>query len=124
MKAYNKKLLANYKNGNYIVKIYSDGTKIRYTSKDEFEALFPESIDIKITNYCDSNCSMCHERSDTLGKHARIDHKFLTTLKRGTELAIGGGNPLSHPQLFEFLSLMKISKPPKKEEWFYGLVIF
>ena len=34
-------LLAQYKNGNYEVKLYSDGTKIKQTSDDYFQAEFP-----------------------------------------------------------------------------------
>ena len=100
------KLIALYQNGNYLVKLYSDGTKIKQTGADNFIAEFPDSIDLKITNYCDKNCPMCHEGSSTLGEHAQLDAEFLATLKRGTELAIGGGNPLSHPQLEQFLERM------------------
>lgn len=35
-------LLYYYQNGNYDVKIYSDGTKVRTTEDDEFIAQFPE----------------------------------------------------------------------------------
>ncbi len=102
------KILYRYKNGNYFVTIFPDGTKIRKTMDDDFIPLFPESIDLKITNYCENNCPMCHESSDLNGKHANLNHPFLTTLHKGTELAIGGGNPLSHPQLNTFLHLMKL----------------
>lgn len=53
------KLLSEYKNGNYTVKIYNDGTKIRETEDDVFNAEFPENIDIKITNMCNNNCTFC-----------------------------------------------------------------
>ncbi len=102
------RLLYRYKNGNYFISIYSDGTKIRKTFEDEFNPLFPESIDLKITNYCDQNCPMCHEMASLSGVHADLNWKFLHSLNRGTELAIGGGNPLAHPKLIEFLTLMKI----------------
>lgn len=101
------KLLAKYKNGNYVIRLYNDGTKIRFTLDDDFNALFPESIDIKITNYCDMNCPMCHEESNIDGLHGNLDLPFLDTLVAGTELAIGGGNPLSHPELLSFLNRMK-----------------
>ncbi len=102
-----RELLAFYQNGNYAVKLYSDGTKIKQTTSDCFIAEFPDSIDLKITNYCDQNCPMCHEKSSENGIHAELDTKFLSTLKKGTELAIGGGNPLSHPELLSFLRKMK-----------------
>ena len=100
-------LIALYQNGNYVVKLYSDGTKIKTTLADSFCAEFPDSIDLKITDYCDQNCPMCHEKSSVNGKHAELDAPFLDTLKKGTELAIGGGNPLSHPKLVDFLERMK-----------------
>ena len=52
------KILAQYQNGNTSVKIYEDGTKIR-----EYEGtpktFFPESLDVKITDYCDLGCKFC-----------------------------------------------------------------
>lgn len=104
------KLLYQYKNGNYIVKIYDDGTKVRYSNDDDFKPNFPESIDLKITNYCDQNCPMCHENSNNLGKHASFDASFLDKLHPGIEIAIGGGNPLAHPNLIEFLKKLKTLK--------------
>lgn len=101
------RLLAEYRNGNYDVEIYSDGTKIKTTEDDYFDADFPDSMDIKITDYCDMNCPMCHEKSTTNGKHASFEHAFLNTLRKGTELAIGGGNPLTNPEFETFLRRMK-----------------
>jgi len=101
-------ILVKYKNGNTDVTILKDGTKIR-----EFEDFpqieHPESLDVKITNYCDLGCSYCHENSTTNGKHADLDMLFktITYLPAGVELAIGGGNPLSHPNLLSFLNQAK-----------------
>lgn len=101
-------LLYKYRNGNSTISIFSDGTKIRL-----FDGIvspeFPESIDVKITNYCDANCSFCHEQSTISGSHADLNTllKVLNPLPSGIELAIGGGNPLAHPQLIEFLTFLK-----------------
>lgn len=101
-------MIGNYQNGNYNVSIYSDGTKIRETEEDEFIATFPECMDVKITNYCDMGCPYCHENSNKKGSHGDIlNPKFIRTLKPYTELAIGGGNPLSHPDLEQFLLLLR-----------------
>ena len=101
-------VLGAYKNGNYAVTILSDGTKIRETLDDEFIAEFPENIDIKITNQCDMNCPMCHENSYAGGQHGDImNAKFINTLHPYTELAIGGGNALSHPDLVPFLEKLR-----------------
>ncbi len=102
-----QKRLAKYQNGNYVVELYEDGTKIKYSEEDEFNADFPDSIDLKITDKCDLNCPMCHENSTAEGKEGNLNEPFLSTLHRGTELAIGGGNPLSHGGLRKFLRQMR-----------------
>lgn len=101
-------LLGRYRNGNYTVTVLDDGTKIRNTKDDEFVSSFPESIDCKITNRCDMNCPYCHENSTDTGKHGDIlNAKFIDTLQPYTEIAIGGGNVLEHPDLIEFLQKLK-----------------
>lgn len=101
------KLIAKYVNGNYTVWLYSDGTKIKRTQAAEFEAEFPDSVDLKITDMCDMHCPMCHESSTETGIHGDLFAPFLNSLHFGTELAIGGGNPLEHPELVPFLEHMK-----------------
>ena len=103
--------IGSYVNGNYIVTMYDNGTKVR-SIKDGDEPLpeFPESIDLKITNRCDNNCPMCHERSTPEGDHGCLNTPFLSTLQPFTEVAIGGGNPLEHPDLLHFLVRMKNQK--------------
>lgn len=102
------KLIGTYKNGNYTVAIFDDGTKIRRTNDDEFIPSFSESIDFKITNYCDAGCAYCHENSTKNGLHGDImNMKFIDTLHPYTEIAIGGGDPLSHPDLIPFLKKLK-----------------
>lgn len=104
-------ILGRYQNGNYSVTILSDGTKIRENDLDFFCAEFPESMDIKITNACDMGCPMCHEDSRPDGKHGDIlNLPFLDSLHEFTELAIGGGNPLSHPDFIPFLHSLKERK--------------
>lgn len=51
----------------------------------------------------------CHEKSDTKGKHGNLDRalEVLSSLPAGVELAIGGGNPLAHPDLKSFLESLK-----------------
>lgn len=101
--------MPSYKNGNYFCFIDpSDGTKIRYTQDDYMNPTFPESIDLKVTNKCLMNCPMCHENSGPNGLHGDLlNTKFLDTLHPYTELAIGGGDPLEHPDLEAFLIKMK-----------------
>lgn len=104
-------LIGKYQNGNYTVRIFDDGTKIRENDLDYLRPDFPESMDIKITNHCDRNCPFCHEASTLNGKHGDIlNLPFINTLHPYTELAIGGGNPLSHPDLVPFLRKLKERK--------------
>jgi uncharacterized Fe-S cluster-containing radical SAM superfamily enzyme len=102
------KTLYKYQNGNTNVEIFDDGTKIR-SYEEEPNIIFPESIDIKITNYCDMACSYCHESSTTEGVHGDLKKlmEVLEPLPSGVEIAIGGGNPLSHPYLIDFLHDIK-----------------
>lgn len=104
-------VLGTYKNGNYYVTIFDDGTKIRYNDSDSFNPVKPESMDCKITNQCDMGCFMCHEDSAPDGKHGDIlNVPFFDTLLPYTEIALGGGNPLSHPDLIPFLRQLKERK--------------
>jgi hypothetical protein len=101
-----KTILHSYLNGtSYMVVLYDDGTKVRYHINEDDVISQPETIDVKITNYCDLGCEYCHEISTTKGKHGDLDalSRVLEPLKAGTELAIGGGNPLDHPSLAAFL---------------------
>lgn len=101
-------ILHSYQNGNTKVTLYEDGTKVR-----EYDGIpqpeFPESIDIKITDFCDMGCHYCHENSTIRGKaaDAAILYEKLKDLPSGVELAIGGGNPLTHPYLGAFLDNIK-----------------
>lgn len=104
-----KNTLATYVNGSNLVILYEDGTKVRV---ENGKSLFPESMDVKITNYCDVGCTYCHEMSTPSGKHASLDNlelfdTYLYELPDGIEIAIGGGNPLAHPDIEEFLVKLK-----------------
>ena len=102
-------VLAKYTNGNYRVLILDDGTKIRVNSGESFAPTRFESADIKITNQCLHNCPYCHEASSPTGAHADFARykSFLDSIHPYTELAIGGGNPLLHPEFDSFLEYCK-----------------
>lgn len=102
------KRIAHYKNGNYFVDVFDDGTKMRYNDLDFFEADFPESMDCKITNQCPFMCPQCHEKSTPNGKHGDIlNIEFIDKLRPGIEMAIGGGAVTTHPDLIPFLEKLK-----------------
>ena len=102
------KKLGTYKNGNYIVTMFDDGTKIRQTKYDDFIPAFPENIDVKLTDKCSIGCPFCYENCTPNGKHSVIDFKsrFLNSLHPFTELALNG-NDMDHPQLEELLVFLK-----------------
>lgn len=101
-----------YKNGNYIVKFnILDGTKVRETGDDDFRPAYAENMDVKITNFCDMGCPFCHEGSTTDGKFGDIlNEKFIDTLHTYQEVALGGGDATSHPDLIPFLHKLKEKK--------------
>lgn len=104
-------LLGRYKNGNFVTTILSDGTKIRETKDDKFIPSFAENMDIKLTNKCNGGCAWCHEGSSMNGKHGDIlNEKFIDTLHPYQEIAIGGGDVTSHPDLIPFLKKLKEKK--------------
>ena len=104
-------LIGKYQNGNYTVSIFDDGTKIRENNETFFDAAFPESMDIKITNRCNMGCKFCHEDSKCDGLHGDImSESFIDILHPYTELAIGGGNVLEHPDFYRFLVKCKSLK--------------
>lgn len=99
-----------YKNGNYVVRILDDGTKIRLSENPIPD--IPESIDVKITNKCNAGCAFCHEKSHIDGKSFNVNlaYRLFKELPRGIELAIGGGNPLEEEQNLRYL-FRKLSNP-------------
>ena len=104
-----RKLLGRYQNGNYFVKIYDDGTKVRIQPDDtaDFTPAFAENCDVKITDKCDGGCPFCYEGCTAEGKHGKLlDLSLWDSLHPFTELAING-NDLSHPELEAFLKLMR-----------------
>jgi len=113
-------ILGDYVNGNHRTILYDDGTRFRETGSyvdgkwvvddaDHFTFDFPESADLKITDWCDGGCPWCHENSTVFGKHgdlSKLEH-LIGTMQPGTELALGGGQTLACPGLVEFLRKLK-----------------
>jgi hypothetical protein len=93
-------VLASYRNGGYEVSIHADGTKIRIEHDAASAPVHPEQMDLKITDWCDAGCSWCHEKSTRRGAHGDVGAmlSLLSDLPPGVEIAIGGGDPLSHPE--------------------------
>lgn len=101
-----KEPLARYENGGTQVTLFPDGTKVRDRIDEARPPPLPEQIDLKITDWCDAGCAWCHEGSTRRGRHADVDRVLglLHGLPRGFEIAIGGGDPLSHPRFEELVA--------------------
>lgn len=89
-----------YKNGNAIIKIASDGTRsVEYTD-NELKLDYPLNIDIRVSNRCSFGmkadgslglCTFCHEEAKVDGKECnyKILKNKLDELPKYIELAIG-----------------------------------
>lgn len=113
-------ILGDYVNGNHRTILYDDGTRFRETGSyvdgkwaaddaDHFTFDFPESFDLKITDYCDGGCQFCHENSTIAGKHGDLSKMahIVETMQPGTEIAVGGGDLFTCPGIDNFLALLK-----------------
>jgi organic radical activating enzyme len=73
----------------------------------ETKSHLPELIDVKITNYCQFGCSYCYQGSTTEGLHApkELLEEFIRQAVQAQvfEVAVGGGEPTSHPEFLTFL---------------------
>lgn len=107
--------IARYRNGGNEVVLHSDGSKVRRTADPSVPPSHPESIDWKITDWCDAGCAWCHESSTRRGRHGDVDAslQLVSSLPPGVEIAIGGGDALSHPDFERFvLSLRDMGLVP------------
>ena len=100
-------LINTYKNWDSIVSIYSDWTKVRDAELWCYIE-YPESMDLKITNYCWAWCVRCHEQSTIEWKHWDLK-KCLTylNLPEWVEIAIWWWNPLDHPDYIWFIKELR-----------------
>ena len=76
----------------------------------ELKPKYPESIDIKITSCCEANCPYCHEDSSPPPKCKHCDFDVFRRViweisGKTLEVALGGGNPLLHPDFFKIFKL-------------------
>jgi len=87
------------------------GAKVRLVEGGETyeKGEFPELVDISITDYCSFGCSYCYRGSTTEGKHAKLSdiEKIADSLVKCAtfEVALGGGEPTTHPEFKEILQL-------------------
>ena len=102
---------ANYKS------IWCNGKTLRFAidpTRPITKLQYPEFLDIKITGHCEGNCPYCYMDSKELGKHPdhivqKIRDYFcpMTANQRPYQVALGGGEPTSHPEFVELLRILK-----------------
>lgn len=91
------------------------GTKVRLKlDRDQppiTKSYAPELVDLKITDYCTSNCKFCYQDSTKKGEHGDIyyiQHVLsLLSQHKVFEVAIGGGEPIEYPYLNRVLQECK-----------------
>ena len=70
---------------------------------------YPMVCDVKITDNCYLGCKFCYQNSTPDGRHASLkDIKYVASVLQKNkvfEVAIGGGDPLEHPQLGEIIDI-------------------
>ena len=90
-----------YQNGNETLILGGDGSKIRLCRDETPAPEYPDSIDLKITDCCCVGCPFCYEGCTEDGQNGEIPKKLFRQIPPFTELAIGGGDALLHPQVFD-----------------------
>ena len=105
-------------NGFWTVIIRQDGAyttrffKLRFSFDRNADIRYshgPESIDLKITNFCMRNCEYCYQNSGPSGQHGDLGYiTGIVSALQGQcgllEVALGGGEPTEHP---EFQSILE-----------------
>jgi MoaA/NifB/PqqE/SkfB family radical SAM enzyme len=97
--------------------IWFNGKTIRIAldpSKPITELKYPEFYDIKLTGYCEGECPWCYMDSKKTDSHyenvvEKINDYFgpMSENERPFQVAIGGGEPTSHPDFIEVLKTFK-----------------
>lgn len=105
---YNFWTLFNKDNGNKVRFAFTENDIKNYTIN---KSSTPELVDIKITDFCTANCAYCYQNSTANGKHCKDDdiYKLANALSEMNvfEVAIGGGEPTSHPKFAGILYTFK-----------------
>lgn len=101
---------------------------------------WPELVDVKVTDHCDRGCQYCYQGSTPDGKHAPLEKlESLAGLLGDNhvfEVAIGGGEPMTHPDILRILKAFRRNgvvpnlttrdhtwlRDDKKREAIFGLV--
>ena len=103
-------LEANYRS------IWCNGKTLRFaidTTKPITELKYPEFYDIKVTGNCEGNCPYCYMSSikephyENIIEKTRNFFKDMSSNELPYQVALGGGEPTSHPDFVELLRVLK-----------------
>lgn len=108
--------IREFKENNYRA-VWFNGKTIRIAlnpKKEITELKYPEFYDVKITGYCKGNCPWCYMDSSKDDYHyeniaQKVKNYFglMSSNERPFQVAIGGGEPTSHPQFIDLLRTFK-----------------
>lgn len=102
-------------NSNYSA-IYINGKTLRFAidpSKPITELNYPEFYDIKVTGNCEGKCPYCYMDSKIENHYENIVEKtrsFFDSMPKDSlpfQVALGGGEPTSHPDFIELIRVLK-----------------
>ncbi len=116
-------MIRKHFDGYNFVGIPETGATFRWGANhgaNPYMAPWPELADISVSNYCTNGCRYCYRSSDAGGRSMSLDDfrfvlEQLTSKTYGSvfQVALGGGEPLLHP---DFAAMLRLAR----EE--YGII--
>lgn len=122
--------IGSYKNGNYTVTLFSDGSRSRKTEGSAFIPSFAETIELKISNKYDGEHQWFSSSKSDSPRDAKIMEndieplpKYLKSIRPFTEVTIDGGY-LDHPEILALLVYLRRKRAVTKiivgQDYFYS----
>lgn len=105
----------------------STGARLTLQWGDNIDIVSPMLADVKITGWCDVGCTFCYQASTEAGTHASLENINAVAKWLGNnncfEVALGGGEPTSHPQISNVISAFKkadinVNMTSRNLDWF------
>src|SRR5208282_5057022 len=110
-------MIRKHFDGYNFVGIPETGATFRWSASpgaNPYMAPWPELADISVSNYCTNGCRYCYRSSDASGRSMSLDDfrfvlEQLTSKTYGSifQVALGGGEPLLHP---DFAAMLRLAR--------------